>query len=45
MKVPIPMGVKLTVEHFPRKHKEIEDMAHVPYENVVGSLMYAIIFT
>jgi tagatose-1,6-bisphosphate aldolase len=45
VKVPIPVGVKLTVEQCPKTQEEIEDMAHVPYASVVGSLMYAMVCT
>jgi N-acyl-L-homoserine lactone synthetase len=41
MKVSIPMGSRLTAEQFPKTKKEIEDMAHVPYEFFFGILMYA----
>jgi hypothetical protein len=36
---------KIIVEHFPRTQDAIEDMAHVPYASVVGSLMYDIVCT
>jgi hypothetical protein len=45
VKVLIPMGARLTVEQFPKAHEEIEDMTCVPYENVVGILMYVMVFT
>jgi hypothetical protein len=45
VKVPIPVGERLTVEQFPKTHEEIKDMEHVPYASVVGSLMYAMVFT
>jgi hypothetical protein len=45
VKVPIPVGERLTVEQCPKTHEEIEDMAHVPYASVVGSLMYAMVCT
>jgi hypothetical protein len=45
MKVPIPVGARLTVEYCPKTQEEIEDMAHVPYASVVGSLMYAMVCT
>jgi hypothetical protein len=45
VKVPIPMGERLTIEQCPRTKEEIEDMAHVPYESVVGILMYAMVYT
>jgi hypothetical protein len=43
VKVPIPMGEKLTAEQCPKTHEEIEDMAFVPYASVVGILMYVMI--
>jgi hypothetical protein len=45
VKVPIPVGVKLFVDECPKTHEEEEDMPHVPYISVVGSLMYALVFT
>jgi hypothetical protein len=45
VKVPIPVGARLTVEQCPKTQEEIEDMAHVPYASVVGSLMYVMVFT
>jgi hypothetical protein len=43
VKVPIHVGERIIVEQFPRTQKEIEDMAHVPYASVFGSLMYAMV--
>jgi hypothetical protein len=45
MKVPIPVGARLTFEKCPKKQEEIEDMARVPYASVDGSLMYAMVCT
>jgi hypothetical protein len=45
VKVPIPVGVKLYVDQCPKTHEEEEDMSHVPYASVVGSLMYAMVCT
>ena len=45
MKVPILVGKRLTVEHFPKTQEDIEDMAHVPYASFIGSLMYAMVYT
>jgi hypothetical protein len=45
VKVPILVGARLIVEQCPRTQEEIEDMTCVPYESVVGSLMYVIVFT
>jgi hypothetical protein len=45
VKVPIPMGARLTIEQCPKTQLEIKDMACVPYESVVGSIMYVMVFT
>ena len=45
VKVPIHVGVKLSVEQCPKSREEEEDMSRVPYANVVGSLMYAMVCT
>jgi hypothetical protein len=45
VKVPIPMGARLTIEQCPRMLEEIEDMACVLYASVVGSLIYAMVCT
>jgi hypothetical protein len=45
VKVPIPVGARLTAEQCSRTHKEIENMTHIPYASVVGSLMYAMVCT
>ena len=45
VKVPIPVGVRLSAEQCPKTQEEEEDMSHVPYASVVGSLMYAIVCT
>eukprot|EP00253_Pinus_taeda_P034798 PITA_34798 len=44
VKVPIPVGVRLSVEQCPKTQKEEEDMSHVPYASAVGSLMYAMVY-
>jgi hypothetical protein len=44
VKVPIPMGERLIVEQCQRTQEETEDMAHVPYASVVGSLMYVMVY-
>jgi hypothetical protein len=44
-KFPIHVGVKLSVDQFPKTQEEEEDMSHVPYASVVGSLMYAMVCT
>ena len=43
VKVPIPVGVRITFEQFPKEQEEIEDMEHVPYSSDVGSLMYVMV--
>ena len=45
MKVPIPVGVRLSVEQCPKTQEEEEDMSRVPYASAVGSLMYAMVCT
>ena len=45
VKVPILVGVKLSVEQCPKTHEEEEDMSRVPYASAVGSLMYAMVCT
>jgi hypothetical protein len=45
VKVPIPIGVKLSADQCPKTQEEEEDMSHVPYASVVGSLMYAMVCT
>ena len=45
MKVPIPIGLRLSVEQCPKTEEEEEDMSRVPYASVVGSLMYAMVCT
>ena len=38
LKVPIPIGVRLSVEQCPKTQEEEADMSHVPYESAIGSL-------
>eukprot|EP00253_Pinus_taeda_P006399 PITA_06399 len=45
VKVPIPVGVRLSVEKCPKTQEEEEDMSRVPYASAVGSLMYAMVCT
>ena len=45
IKVPIPVGVKLSMDQCPKTHEEEENMSRVPYASVVGSLMYAMVCT
>ena len=45
VKVPSPIGTKLCTDQCPQSQEDIEYMAHVPYTNVVGSLMYAMVCT
>eukprot|EP00253_Pinus_taeda_P026805 PITA_26805 len=45
VKVPIPIGVKLSVEQCPKTQEEEEDMSYVPYASVVSSLMYVMVCT
>eukprot|EP00253_Pinus_taeda_P033697 PITA_33697 len=45
VKVPIPVGVKLSTEQCLKAQEEEEDMSCVPYASAVGSLMYAMVCT
>jgi len=45
LKVPIPVGVRLSTEPCPKTQEEEDDISHVPYASVVGSLMYAMVNT
>eukprot|EP00253_Pinus_taeda_P028718 PITA_28718 len=45
VKVPIPIGVKLSSEKCPKTQKEEEDMSHVPYASAVGNLIYAMVYS
>lgn len=48
VKVPVFVGTKCTklaAIQCPKSEKEIENMACIPYSNVVGSLMYAMVST
>jgi hypothetical protein len=45
VKVPIPIGVKLSANQCPKTHEEEEDMSHVLYASAIGSLMYAMFST
>eukprot|EP00253_Pinus_taeda_P004444 PITA_04444 len=43
VKVPIPVGVKLSTKQCPKTQEEEEDMSCVPYASAVGNLMYAMV--
>jgi hypothetical protein len=45
VKVPIPVGARLTIEQCPNTHEEIEDMTQVPYASVFCIIMYAMVLT
>ena len=45
VKVPIPVGVRLSAEQCPKTQEEEEDMSHVPYASVVNNLMYGMVCT
>eukprot|EP00253_Pinus_taeda_P011518 PITA_11518 len=45
VKVPIPIGVRLSTEQCPKTQEEEEEMSHVPYASAVGILMYAMVCT
>jgi len=44
-KVPIPMGIKLSVDQCPKSREEEEDMYLATYASMIGNLMYAIVCT
>ena len=43
LSVPITMGTKLSSSQCPESLLEMEEMSRVPYQSVVGSLMYAMV--
>ena len=45
VKVPTPVGVRLSAEQCPNTQEEEEDKSRIPYASSVGSLMYATICT
>ena len=45
VKVPIPIGVKLSTDQCHKTQEEEEDMSHILYASVVGILMYAMVCT
>eukprot|EP00253_Pinus_taeda_P033310 PITA_33310 len=45
LKVPIPVGVKLSVEQCSKTQEEEEDMSRVPYASAIDSLMYVMVCT
>ena len=45
VKVPIPIGVKLSIDQCPKTQEEEEDMYHVPYASTIGSFMHAMVCT
>ena len=45
VKFPISVGVSLSAKQCPKTQEEENDMSHVPYASVVGSLMYAMFCT
>ena len=45
VKVPIPVGVRISAEQCPKTQEEEEDMSHVPYASVVVSLMSPMVCT
>eukprot|EP00253_Pinus_taeda_P013435 PITA_13435 len=40
VKVPIPLGIKLSTKQCPKAQEEKDDMSRVPYASAVNSLMY-----
>ena len=45
VKIPIPIGVNLSIDQCPKTWEDKEDMSHVLYASAVGSLMYEIVCT
>jgi len=45
VKVPIPVGVKLSAEQCPKTQEDEEDMSLVPCTSAVGNLMYEMVCT
>jgi hypothetical protein len=45
VRVPIPIGVKVCMDQFPKTREEEEDMSHVPYVSALGILMYEMVYT
>lgn len=45
VKVPIHVGVNLSVEGCRKTQEEEEDVSHFPYVSAVGNVMYAMVFT
>ena len=45
VKVPVPVGVRLSAEQCPKTQEEEEDMSHVPYASAFSNLMYAMVCT
>jgi len=45
VKVPIPVGVRLSLEQCPKTQEEEEDMSRVPYASAFSSMMYAMVCT
>ena len=45
IKIPIAIGTRLSTNQCPKSQEEIEHMACVPYANVVGNTMYAMVST
>lgn len=45
LKTPIPLCAKLSTEQCPKTEEVVEEMSCVPYANVLGSLMYAMVCT
>src|ERR1700733_8950350 len=45
VKVPIPVGVRLSAKQCPKTQEEEEDMSRVPYASAISNLMYAMVCT
>ena len=45
VKVPIPLGERLSIDEHPKSQEDMEYMAHVPYGNAFCSLMHVMVFS
>jgi hypothetical protein len=41
----VPIGLKLSTDHYPKTHEEEEYMSHVRYASAVEILIYARVYT
>ena len=43
--LPFRHGIHLSREQSPKTPQAVEEMRHIPYASIVGSLMYAMLYT